>query len=157
MRDGGRSAGIKILKMNTLQTIEHDLIQALKAHDERVLSTLRLVKSAITNKAKEGGGEVTEEQVLQVLKQEAKKRGEAANLYGEAGNTEQATNEKQELELIKKYLPAELPDEAIQKVIDEVKATGETNFGKLMGQVMGRLKGQADGSRVSVLVKKSLS
>ncbi|MBI3495247.1 GatB/YqeY domain-containing protein [Candidatus Berkelbacteria bacterium] len=143
--------------MNTLQTIEHDLIQALKAHDERVLSTLRLVKSAITNKAKEGGGEVTEEQVLQVLKQEAKKRGEAANLYGEAGNTEQATNEKQELELIKKYLPAELPDEAIQKVIDEVKATGETNFGKLMGQVMGRLKGQADGSRVSVLVKKSLS
>lgn len=143
--------------MNILQQIDQDFTEALKSKDEHKLSTLRLIKSALEVKSKEKGEAVTQEQAIQVLKQEAKKRQEAAKLYEQSGKSDLAQKEKGELDLIKKYLPAELPDEEIQKVIDEVKASGATEFGQVMGQVMGKLKGQADGGRVANLVKKSLS
>ncbi|MFY9484072.1 MAG: GatB/YqeY domain-containing protein [Patescibacteria group bacterium] len=147
--------------MALLDTIEHDFQEALKNKEAERLSVLRLIKTALTNKEKEKGEAPSDEAVLQILKQEAKKRDEAAKLYDEAGKTELAQKERQELEIIKVYVPAELPDEAIIKAIEEVKATlrqssGQGEFGQVMGQVMAKLKGQADGSRVAALVKKSL-
>lgn len=150
--------------MALLETIEHDFQEALKNKNAARLSVLRLVKTALTNKEKEKGEVPSDEAVLQILKQEAKKRNEAAALYDESGKPDLAQKERQELELIKAYLPAELTDEAITKTIEEVlasaKATAgegkQAEFGQVMGQAMGRLKGQADGGRVAELVKKSL-
>lgn len=142
--------------MKVAEIIEKDFQEALKNKQAERLSVLRLIKSALEVKSKEKGEAVTEEQALQVLKQEAKKREEVAKLYEQSGKSDLAQKEKQELELIKAYLPAELPDEAILKVIEEVKAGGAAEFGQTMGQVMGKLKGQADGSRVATLVKQSL-
>lgn len=143
--------------MTLLETIEHDFQEALKNKDAERLSVLRLIKTALTNKEKEKGEPASEEIVLQILKQEAKKRDEAAKLYEQSGKTDLAQKEQKELEMIKAYLPAELADEAILKIIEEVKTSGTTDFGQLMGQVMGRLKGQADGGRVAELVKKSFA
>ncbi len=147
--------------MALLDTIEHDFQEALKNKEAERLSVLRLIKTALTNKEKEKGEAPSDEAVLQILKQEAKKRDEAAKLYEQSGKSELAAKERQELEIIKVYVPAELPDEAITKAIEEVKATlrqssGQGEFGQVMGQVMAKLKGQADGSRVAALVKKSL-
>lgn len=142
--------------MTLLETIEHDFQEALKNKNAERLSVLRLVKSSLTNKEKEKGEPASDEVVLQILKQEAKKRDEAAKLYEQSGKTELAQKERQELEIIKVYVPAELPDDAITKVIEEVKASGASEFGQVMGQVMAKLKGQADGGRVAALVKKSL-
>lgn len=142
--------------MSVLTKIEDDFQEALKNKQAERLSVLRLIKSALEVKTKEKGETVTEEQALQVLKQEAKKREEAAKLYEESGKGDLAQKERQELELIKTYLPTELPDEAIVKVIDEVRTAGAAEFPQIMGQVMGKLKGQADGSRVAALVKQSL-
>lgn len=143
--------------MAILEKIEQDFQQALRGGDANKLSVLRLIKSALEVKSKEKGEQVSEEQVLQVLKQEAKKREEAAKIYEQSGKTDLAQKEQQELELIKTYLPAELTDEEIIKVIEQVRASGTSEFGQLMGQVMGKLKGQADGSRVAELVKKQLT
>jgi len=142
--------------MSLINTIETDFKNALKNKDEAKLSTLRLIKTALTNKAKEKGDEVSDEVALQILKQEAKKRDEAAALYEKSGNAELAAKERQEFEIIKAYLPAELPDEAITKIIEEVKTDGASEFPQIMGQVMAKLKGRADGARVAELVKKSL-
>ncbi|MBI3261014.1 GatB/YqeY domain-containing protein [Candidatus Berkelbacteria bacterium] len=142
--------------MALLKTIEHDFQEALKNKDTERLSVLRLIKTALTNKEKEKGEPPSDEVVLQILKQEAKKRDEAAALYEQSGKTDLSQKERQELELIKIYLPAELPDDAITKIIEEVKASGASEFPQIMGQVMAKLKGQADGSRVAELVKKSL-
>lgn len=142
--------------MSLLTKIEEDFQGALKGGDAQKLSVLRLIKSALEVKTKEKGETVTEEQALQVLKQEAKKREEAAKLYEQSAKGDLAQKERQELELIKTYLPAELPDEAIVKVIDEVRTAGAAEFPQIMGQVMAKLRGQADGGRVAELVKKSL-
>lgn len=143
--------------MTLLETIEHDFQEALKNKSAERLSVLRLIKTALTNKEKEKGEPLTDDAALPILKQEAKKRDEAAALYDESGKPDLAQKERQELEFIKAYLPAELPDEAIIKVIEEVKSGGVSEFGQLMGQVMARLKGQADGGRVAELVKKILT
>ena len=142
--------------MAILEKIDQDFKEALRTQDEQKLSVLRLIKTALTNKEKEKGETLTDEAALQVLKQEAKKREEAAKLYEQSGNPNSAAKERQEFELIKAYLPAELPDEEILKAIEEVKANGATQFPQIMGQVMARLKGQADGARVAELVKKQL-
>ena len=142
--------------------IKDNLKAALLAKEELVLSVLRMLLSSIRNKEislrKGGEAELDDEQILAVIKTEVKKRKDSIESYIVGGRDDLAKKEKDEMAILEKYLPAQMDDEELEKIIKEVVATSEDkNFGKIMGEVMAKTKGLADGKRVSALVKKVLT
>lgn len=140
-----------------------DLTTAMKARDELTVSTLRMVLAGVMN-AEVAGSEavsLTDEQVVDVLRSEAKKRVEASEIFAKAGRSELAANEDAELKVIEVYLPAGLDDAALAAIVaEEVAAAGATSareMGAVVKAVRARVGGQADGSRIAALVKAALS
>ncbi len=149
--------------MALAEQIQADLTAAMKARDTETVKTLRLVVAAIRNaRVAEGhSGDVTDEETLELLAREAKRRSEAAEAYDKAGRTELAEAERAELEVIRRYLPAQLSDEElgaiVAEVIAETGASGPGDLGKVMSAVMPRVKGRADGKRVNAAVRERLT
>lgn len=142
--------------------LQEKINKALKQRDELTVMTLRMLSTALTNAeiAKKRQA-LTEQEEIDVVKKEAKKRKDAIELYEIGGAMEKAEKEKKELEILKTFLPEEMPDEELEKIVDEaistLKPAGMQDIGKVIGFVMGKVKGQADGSRVSVMIKNKLS
>ncbi|MBT5338380.1 GatB/YqeY domain-containing protein [Candidatus Falkowbacteria bacterium] len=146
--------------MSLINNIEQALVQAMKDKNELVLSTLRMLKSAIKNKQIEIKKELQDEETIAILKSEIKKRKESAEMFGQAGRSELAERELSEIEVLQEYLPEQMSvekiKEATQQVISQLPEDDKGNFGKVMRQVMTELQGQADGSAVSQVVKELL-
>ena len=148
--------------MSLAQQIETDLKASMKARDSETTGTLRMVLAAIKNLRAEAGhgAEVSDEEMLDLLAREAKRRNEAATAYAEAGRDELADKERRELAVLERYLPERLdPDELtaiVDETIAEVGATGPSDVGKVMGAVMPKVKGTADGGQVNALVRERL-
>lgn len=140
--------------------IKSDLNQALKNKKETEVSTLRLLLSEIHNQEIAKQADLTKEDIIKVVQKEVKRRREAIEAYQKGKRDDLVAKEKQELEILNKYLPQQLSSQEletiIQSVIKETGASGMSNFGKVMGAVMARVKGQADGKVVSESVKKAL-
>ena len=141
--------------------IKDDLKVAMLAKEELVLSVLRMLLSSMQNKEislrKDGAAELNDEQILAVIKTEVKKRKDSIESYTTGGREDLAKKEKDEMVILEKYLPAQMDDEELAKIVKEiVSKTEDKNFGKIMGEAMTKTKGQADGQRVSALVKKAL-
>lgn len=142
--------------------IQADLTAAMKARDSATVAALRGVVAAIRNArvAKGQTGDLSDEQTLELLTREAKKRTEAAEAFAGAGREEQAAKERAELEVIRRYLPAQLDDDELRAIVDEViadsGAAGPGDLGRVMGAVMPRVKGRADGKRLNALVRERL-
>lgn len=141
--------------MSELERIRIDARAALKRGDRRLAQALRLIQDAVQQDEKLGKGDE-----VAVLQRERKKRLESARAYADAGRYEQAESEKFEAELVAQYLPEQLDDEELNRMVAEaIEATGATEQ-KQMGQVMGVLKekvaGRADGKRVSTAVREQL-
>src|SRR5882724_1481414 len=135
--------------------LRSDLVTAMKAKDATKLATLRMVLAAVTNEEVSGdeARELTDEEVQRVLTREAKKRKEAAEAFENAGRTEQAATERAEAVVIAEYLPKQLSDEELGKLVDEAVAeVGGTPTQKQMGQLMkaanAKVAGRAEGGRV---------
>ncbi|WP_435192536.1 GatB/YqeY domain-containing protein [Streptomyces sp. NRRL F-5630] len=153
--------------MSTLKsTLRDDLQTAIKARDELRSATLRLTLTAISKEEVSGteARELSDEEVLQVLAKEAKKRREAADAFAQAGRTEQAEREQAEGEVLAHYLPRQLDDAELDRVVAEAVAEARVNGAegpKAMGQVMKivgpKVKGLAEGGRVAAAVKKALA
>ena len=146
------------------EKIASDLKAAMLAADSKRTETLKMAKSAILYKAVELGARekgLTDDQVIEVLSKEAKKRQEAADMYEKAGRTEQAEAETEELAIITQYLPKQASDEEINTVIEKTISGMEDVSMQQMGQVIGAVKSElgasADGGRVARLVKEKLS
>ncbi len=148
------------------QQISNDLKQAMRNKQEQKVSVLRMIISAIKNKeiAARKGEDVslTNEQVIQILRSEIKKRKDSITAYKQGDRYDLALKEKNEIEIIEEYLPEQMSDEEIEKVVKEIiqthgNASVQKDFGKIMGQVMVRVKGQADGGKVSGVVKRVLA
>lgn len=144
--------------------IQADLKAAMLSGNTQRVDALKMLKTAITYKEVELGTRETglsDEQIIEVLSKEFKKRGDAAAMYEQAGRSEQAAAEKFEQEVISEYLPKQASDDEIQSVIDEVTAGMSNVSTAQMGQVIGAVKAKlgqtADGSRVAALVKEKLS
>lgn len=145
--------------------IQNNLKQAMLAKEEIRLSTLRLLTSAIHNKeiekrTKTGESELSEEEILAAIRSEAKKRKDSIAEFAKGGREDLVQKETSELKILEEYLPQEIADEEIEKIVKEV-AEGFENlspkeFGKIMGEVMKKVKGEASGERVSAAVKKIL-
>ena len=138
----------------------------MKAGNEVAKSTLRMALSAITNAEVAGDEavELSDDQVIQVLQSEVKKRAEAAEVYQQAGRTEAAAKERAEAEVLAQYLPAALSDEELVVVVNEEVAraategaTGMKAMGAVVKAVRQRVGSSADGGKIADLVKAALS
>lgn len=145
------------------QQLQTELKESMLARDELRTSVLRMLISAIRyyQIGKSGDrNEASDEIVMNVIQSEAKKRNDAITLYTEANRPELAEKEEAELKILQKYLPEQLSEEEIRKFIDEaISQTGASSpadMGKLMGSLMPKVKGKADGGLVSRLVKEKL-
>jgi len=152
--------------MSLWAKIESEFKQALKQRELIKLSVLRLLKSAVKNaeiekRGKGEGSELTEDELIKVIKKEIKKREESIILFRQGQREDLASKEEAELEILKNYLPADLTDEEINKIINEIITENQLaepmNFGQLMKLVMAKVGSQADGKKVSLLVKAKLS
>ena len=150
---------------NTLDQIKSDLKDAMRAKETLRLSVLRMMISAVRNKEitlrKGEDVTLTNEQVLEVITSEVKKRKDSIKSYQDGGRDDLAENEKKEIEILSKYLPEQMTEEALETIVDDViKSKSENStvaFGAIMGEVMSRVKGKADGAVVTAIVKKKLS
>lgn len=142
------------------QQIQQELREALLQKDEVKTSVLRMLLAAFVNKEKEKGTELTLEQAQAIVQSEAKRRKESIEAFEKGGRQDLAGKEKAELEILKKYLPEQLSEEEVRKLVAEaIGETGATNpqdIGKVMAAVMPKLKGKADGALVNAIVKESL-
>ncbi len=143
-----------------------DLKAALKNSFLLETSTLRLLLSSLHNREieKRGKGEdidLTDEEVIEVLLKEAKKRQESIDAYEKGGRNDLVDKESKELEIIKKYLPPQLNEEEIKRLvknkIDQLGVNSPKDFGLVMKELMKELKGKSDASLVSKLVKEQLN
>lgn len=154
---------ICINPMTLKEKISSDLKEAMKAGDAFRRDTLRLVDSAIKNaeieKKKRQAG-LSDEEILEVLGRAVKQRQDSVRQYEAGGRPDLAENEKKELEIIMPYLPAQLSQSEIEAVVVEViesaGAVTASDLGKIMGQVMARVKGKADGNLAREIVKNKL-
>jgi uncharacterized protein YqeY len=146
------------------QQLDQDIKKALLSGDKEQVTALRGLKSAILYAevaagARENG--LDDEAVVEVLRKEAKKRQDSADLYEKGGNTQRRDAELQEKALIETYLPQQMSDEQLGKLVDEaIVANGELTpqtMGKIIGHVKQSSKGEADGARIAAAVKERLS
>jgi uncharacterized protein YqeY len=133
---------------------------ALKAGDKVTVGTLRLLSAAITNREKDVGHELTDDEVREVAGTEVKKRTESIEAFDAAGRAELADKERAERAVLEPYAPAQLDAGAVDALIDEAfaatGASGPQDMGKVMGFIMGKAKGQVDGGLVQRKVKERL-
>jgi len=141
--------------MSELERIRTDAQAALKSGDRRLAQALRLIQDAVQQDLKLGKGDE-----IAVLQRERKKRMESARAFADAGRYEQAEAEKLEADLISEYLPQQLDDEELNRLvseaIEETGATGQQQMGQVMGLLKDRVAGRADGKRVSTAVREQL-
>lgn len=136
--------------------------EAMKAKDQNALTSLRAVKSAILLAQTESGAkqELTEEEELKILQKQVKQRKDSAAIFTEQGRTDLAEPELAQAAVISQFLPEQMSEDDIAKVVDMVitdtGAVGMKDMGKVMGQVNAKLAGKADGKTISTIVKSRL-
>jgi uncharacterized protein len=141
-----------------LEKLQEDLKQAMKDHDDIKVSTLRMLISELKNAEISKGQALSDQDTITVLQKETKKRKEAAAGFRQGGREDSAILEQQELAIIQDYLPSQLSDEELTKIVEdtikEVGASSMQDMGKVIGSVMGKVAGKADGGRISGMVKE---
>ena len=148
--------------MGLKEKLQSDLTEAIRGRAEVKSGTIRMLLSAITNEEVSGKAArvLTDAEIITVLSREAKKRREAVDAYIAAKRTDLADKEKAEGEVIAEYLPAQLSEDEIKKMIGdaiaETGATGPTGMGLVMKVLSPKIAGKADGGVVSGLVKSAL-
>jgi uncharacterized protein len=142
--------------VSLLEQVKDDVKSALKAGEKDRVHALRLIANELQKSAKENGADD-----LEVLQRERKRRLEAAEAYRDGGRTDLAEAEEREAEIIASYMPAQLSDDELSAIVgDAVAESGASSpqeMGKVMALVMPKVKGRADGKRVSAAVKEKLT
>ncbi|TAL25249.1 MAG: GatB/YqeY domain-containing protein [Nitrospirae bacterium] len=148
--------------MEILKRINDDLVVSMKSKDELKTTTLRMIKSAVKNAeiAKRGKGDLAEDDIMGVLSTMVKQRKESAEQYEKAARKDLAEKENKEIAIIQEYLPKQLTieelDEIIKATIQEPGVTGMKEMGKLMKELMPKVKGKTDGKLVNQRIKELL-
>lgn len=141
--------------------VKKDLIDAMKSQDKFKLDCIRMLKSAIQNETIEKKRDLTDEEVIAVIKREVKKRNSSIEEYTKFNKLDTAESLKREIEILSIYLPEELSDEDLTKIIDEVindlKATSIKDMGNVIKTVGAKVGAAADMAKVSKIVKEKLN
>lgn len=145
------------------EQLEKDLHAAMKAKDETKVSSLRMLKAAIMKFEVSGDKkkDASDDEVMNIIGKEVKQRKESIDAFQKGGREELAKNEEAELKILQAYLPEQMGEEELKKIVQEVisqvGAQSKADFGKVMGPLMGRVKGRADGNMVKKAVESLLS
>lgn len=146
--------------MSLKEQIPNDIKNALRNKSTVELSVLRMLQSAIHNKEIDNKVELSDEQVIEVVSSEVKKRRDAASEFEKVNRPDAAQKEKEEIEILLKYMPEQLNEDQIReevaKAIEESMADGLKDLGKVMKIIMPRMKGKADGKLVNSMVRDLL-
>ena len=147
--------------MTLIAEIKEQLADAMREGDTARRDALRLILSSLQGAQKELQRELHEDEELQVLQRERKKRVEAADAFRAGGRDEQAEKEEAELDVLEEFMPDPLSEEEVEEIVDdviaEVGATSMRDIGRVMADVMPQVAGRADGSAVSQLVREKLA
>jgi uncharacterized protein YqeY len=147
--------------MSLIEEIEVELKDAMRARDTERANTLRLTLASLRAAEKDLQRGLSEQEELQVLQRERKRRVEAAEAFRAAGRDEQADQEERELDVVEEFMPEPVDEDELERIVDDAIAeTGATSLGDLgrvMADVMPQVAGRADGSEVSRLVREKLA
>ncbi|HEX7581724.1 MAG TPA: GatB/YqeY domain-containing protein [Gaiellaceae bacterium] len=147
--------------MSLITTIETEIKEAMKSREAERRDALRLIVNALKGSEKELQRPLSDDEELQVLQRERKKRVEAAEAFRAGGREEQAATEERELAILEEFMPEPLSEDEIEEIIDdaiaEVGATSMADLGRVMADVMPQIAGRADGSTVSQIVREKLA
>jgi len=147
--------------MTLIAELEEEVRDAMRAHDNERRDALRLIVSSLKSAEKELLRPLSDDEALQVLQRERKKRVEAAEAFRSAGREEQAAKEEAELEILEEFMPEPLSEDELERIVDDAiaenKATSMRDMGRVMADVMPQIAGRADGSAVSQLVREKLA
>jgi uncharacterized protein len=147
--------------MSLIAEIKQQLTDAMREGDAARRDALRLILSSLQSAEKELQRELHDDEELQVLQRERKKRVEAADAFRAGGREEQAAKEESELDVLEEFMPDPLSEEEVEEIVDdviaEVGATSMRDIGRVMADVMPQVAGRADGSAVSQLVREKLA
>ncbi len=147
------------------EKLTESMKEAMKAKDSRRLSTVRLIQSAIKDRdiANRGVGKeaASDDEILQILQKMVKQREESAKIYEDAGRAELATQEREEIDVLKTFMPEQLSDDKVDEivaaVVAEIGAAGMKDMGKVMAVLRERYAGQMDFAKASGVIKAKLS
>jgi uncharacterized protein YqeY len=147
--------------MTLVEELEQEVKEAMLARDTQRRDALRLILSSLKSAEKELLRPLSEDEELQVLQRERKKRNEAAEAFHAAGRTDQAEKEEGELAILEEFMPEPLSEDEIDRIVDDAiaenGATSLRDMGRVMADVMPQIAGRADGSAVSQLVREKLA
>lgn len=148
------------MSLNDLEQLDSELSEAAKTRDQIRLTVLRLLKSALKNYEIEVGHDASPQEIMAILQKEAKKRRDSIEQYGKAGRSDLVEEESKELEIIQTYLPKEMSDEQLDKLVREAiaqtGASGLSDMGKVIPVVIKSSEGSASNDRISAKVKQVL-
>ena len=147
--------------MSLIEEIDDELKDAMRARDAERRDALRLILSSLRSAEKELQRPLSDDEELQVLQRERKRRNEAAEAFRAGGREEQAGQEETELAILEEFMPEPLSEDEIDEIVDdviaEVGATSMADLGRVMADVMPQIAGRADGSQVSQIVREKLA
>jgi len=147
--------------MTLIARLEAELRDAMRARDDERPDALRLLLASLRGAEKELQRPLHDDEELQVLQRERKRRLEAAEAFRSGGRAEQAEGEEAELRVLAEFMPEQLDEDELEEIVDsaiaEVGATSMRDFGRVMADVMPQVSGRADGSVVSQLVREKLA
>jgi uncharacterized protein YqeY len=147
--------------MTLSRRLQEDLTQAIRDRDELRRDTLRMAIAAAYNAQKAAGRDLTDDEVTAVLAREVKTRRESVDAYTAAGRDDAAAKEQAEIEIVARYLPAQLGEDEllamVRETIDEVGASSPRDMGKVMAVLAPKTRGRADGKQVSAAVARELA
>jgi hypothetical protein len=147
--------------MSLEDRILDDMKSAMKAGRKTELATIRMVRAQLKDARISKGADLNEEDVIAVLQQAAKRRRESIDMYRKGSRPDLVEKEQQELEIVQRYLPEQLSEDEIGKVIarqiEKLGISGEKDIGRLMGAIMPLVKGKADGKVVQQLARTALA
>jgi uncharacterized protein YqeY len=147
--------------MSMVTRLEEEVKDAMRARDNDRRDALRLILSSLKSAEKDLQRALSDEEELQVLQRERKKRTEAAEAFRGGGREQQALNEEAELAVLEEFMPEPISEDELEQIVDDAiaenKATSMRDMGRVMADVMPQIAGRADGSAVSQLVREKLA
>ena len=147
--------------MSLTEQLQADMKNAMRDGDAHRRDTLRMAIAAVQNAAKDKRDDLTDEETLAVLAKQVKTRRESIKAYTDAGRDDLAAKEQAEIDVLQPYLPEQMSEDEVRKLVDEaVASTGASSprdMGRVMGALMPKTKGRADGKLVSSLVNEALA
>jgi len=147
--------------MSLIGRLEDELREAMLARENERRDALRLILSSLRSAEKDLQRELSDDEELQVLQRERKRRHEAAEAFRDGGREAQAQKEEAELAVLEEFMPAPLSEDELERIVDDAiaenKATSIRDMGRVMADVMPQIAGRADGSAVGQLVREKLA